>query len=250
MTNQSWRTGRVLRTSSLLVIRRIGHVFAHGKRRCRPLMAFDPTISLGNGREAYFRSTMARPYKVLKCSSCNYQFFMRVKLRYILPMGQMILAFVTIWWYNIWIHLAERIQDFPGKPVGYNAVLLMNAPVSVARHLFYDLSPRWSDAMYVVSVGLLWYWVGLNMDFWYQRRTIVVFRWAPLRIATDLLLIGWGPYSVWQYRNIDIVHVARFDWPWFVPDFASCLVWGLGPSLIFGRDLVQCFRGHIRRVAA
>ena len=54
MTNQSWRTGRLLRTTSLLVIRRIGHGFAHGKGGCRRLMAFGPAMNLGNGREPHF----------------------------------------------------------------------------------------------------------------------------------------------------------------------------------------------------
>lgn len=175
---------------------------------------------------------------------------MRVKLRYVLPLAQMILAAVTIWWFYLWINLADRIYDSPGSPVGFNAVLLMNAPVSIARSLFYQLSPQWSDSMYVASVGILWYWVALNVDSWYERRRVVMFRRVPIRIATDLVLIMLGPYSIWQGRNIDLVYIAQFAWKWSVPVFASCLLWMLGPPLLFGRDLVHCWRQNIPHVSA
>jgi hypothetical protein len=140
------------------------------------------------------------------------------------------------------MNLAVRVYDAPSNPVAFDAILLMNAPASALRNLLYHMSPRWSDPMYVAAVGILWYSVALNMDSLYARRTVPLFRWAPLRIATDLVLIALGPSSVWALRNTDLIQVARFDWPWFVPSFASCLFWAFGPPAVFGRDLVQSLR--------
>ena len=167
---------------------------------------------------------------------------MHLKLKYVLPVVQMILAAITIWWFYLWINLADRIYDAPGNPVGFTAMLLMNAPASALRNLFYDINPRWADAMYIGAVGALWRLVAFTMESLSARKTVAAFRKVPFRVATDMVLIAVGPSSIWAFRTVDLVHVAQFDWPWFAPDVAACLFWAVGPPIIFGRDIVLCVR--------
>ncbi len=169
---------------------------------------------------------------------------MRVKVKYALPLAQMLLAVVSIAWFYRWVAIADRIYDVAGTPAPFDLILLINAPVSLARNLFYHINPEWSDAMYVASIGILWHWVVLNIDSWRERRKVFLFAWVPLRIAADVALIWLGPYCLWQFRNIDVAH---FPWQWCVPSLASILLWSCGLPFIFGYDLIRCFRRKISR---
>jgi len=109
----------------------------------------------------------------------------------VLPLVQMLLAAISIWWCNQWELLTRA--DAPDYPVAFVAVLLVNGPVSIARDFFYSLSLQWADAMYVVSIGVLWFWVAWNMDSLYERKRVVMFSWAPPKNCNRPVVDGIRP---------------------------------------------------------
>jgi hypothetical protein len=98
----------------------------------------------------------------------------------------------------------------------------------------------WELGLTVATIGVLWYWVALNIDSLRERRAILHFAWAPLRIATDLMLTAMG-------ACLGVICVASMvssllPLPWRIPTYASLLIWSFVPMFIFGRDLVYCVR--------
>jgi hypothetical protein len=128
-----------------------------------------------------------------------------------------------------------------GGTTNYFALLvLINPPAAMLRNVWFNyVDIPWSDVMFVASIGLFWYWVGLNINSWQKRRTLLMFTWVPLRVIGDLVLIAFGPYFIWFLRRLD---VADMPWQWEAPALACVFCWLLGPAFIFGRDLIHCLR--------
>jgi hypothetical protein len=134
----------------------------------------------------------------------------------------------------------KRIYDAPPIPHAFTLLVFMNAPANLLRWAwFYHVDGVWSDAMFVALIGLLWYWVALSICSWRERRSIVLFSSAPMRVVADLALIAMGPTIALGFRPVDVAHLP---WLWRIPVAACFLVWSLGPVIIFGHDLIDCFR--------
>ena len=173
------------------------------------------------------------------------------KLKFVLPLGQMVLAVGLLWQSYHWDELnrPSRYSDSPG--IGPARVLLICVdgppllltalsfrPLGYGYWMFLGYGYRELDAMFVTCVGIFWYWVALNIWSWRQRNTLLLFKWTPLRIVADLLLMVLG--SVFMlFRNLDI---ADMRWPWRIPSLAFFLFWTFGPLFVFGCDLFRVVR--------
>ena len=119
----------------------------------------------------------------------------RVKLRYVFPAAQMALAVGLIWWSDQWFKVQMRLQDMPGPAPAFRLCISINAPIALPRALiFRHLSASWDYVVLVLAVGILWYWVALNVESWRRNRAVLGFRWIPLRLAVNLLLIAMGAF--------------------------------------------------------
>lgn len=165
---------------------------------------------------------------------------MRLKLRYALPLAQMALAVALLHWSDVWLRAAMRVADSPGVPPALTALRCINAPVVLVRGLWNPLVRYpWDDAIFVATIGIFWYWVALNIQSWRQRGTVLLFGWVPLRITTDLVLIGLGVFVCFVFGTASYLPLEGL-WAWFLR--ISVLAWSLGSVFLFGRDLIQCLR--------
>ncbi len=160
---------------------------------------------------------------------------MRVRFKYALPLTQMALAVALIWLSRRELAEAHAYSPTPA----FGLVVLINPPAAILRSLwFYHVdSSGWSDVLFVVSIGVFWWLVGLGMSYWRM------FTWKPLRITTDLALIALGPYFIWLLGRVDVAHMP---WRWEVPALGAVFCWLLGPAFIFGRDVIHCNRRKTR----
>lgn len=193
---------------------------------------------------------------------------MQLRLKYALPLAQMLLASALLICSSLWAPAAMRVCDMPGSTPAFGLLASINAPVAVARtfwisHLpgrtitladgriaFFDLV---DDATLVAAVGVFWYWVVLNIRCWRQWHAIIMFRWFPLRLATDGILMAVGLLSGFaglvEGRHIVLASDPRgtgcfgpLVWSnWLSIVIAGFfLSWSIGLIVLFGRDFLHC----------
>jgi hypothetical protein len=167
-------------------------------------------------------------------NDCN----VRVRIKYALPLAQMALAVALIWLSRRELAAAHTVG---GHTPAFGLLILINPPVAMLRGLWFNyVYDPWSDhVMFVASIGVFWYLVGLGIDYWQKRKTLLLFTRKPLRVTADLALIAVGPYFIWLLRSVD---VANMPWQLETPALAVVFCWFLGPAFIFGRDLIHFLR--------
>ena len=169
-----------------------------------------------------------------------------MKLEYLLPLAQMGVAAALLRWSYLWQKAAMRIMDLPGPAPAFTLLMSMNAPVFITRSLWGRYLPDlgWENSALIAAIGVFWFWVALNVQSWRARGTVVLFSWAPLRMAADLLLIAMGAYLGWfcigPVIGFPATAFSQLAWPWLIPTWAFLLFWSLGSVSIFGRDLLHC----------
>ena len=186
-----------------------------------------------------------------------------VKLKYLLPLLQMVLAIGLLRLSNSWVKAMRGVEDIPGPSPAFNLLVCINAPVGAARAFWFRYLPGyWVDLTFIVAIGLFWYWIALNINSWRERRMVVMFTWWPMRIAGDLLLIGVGAILlVYVYVNQFGVRMAvealrgplspgQLAWRWLVPNIGLPLVWSLALIFFFGRDFVHCVLRKKTRISS
>lgn len=176
-----------------------------------------------------------------------------ISLQYVLPLAQMIVAVLLRWHDYVWF---KRMAGFP--PPGWELSTAVNIPVALIRALWVQIGGlwgRWDDALYVAAVGLLWYWVALNVQSWRRNRTVRHFSNRPLRITADLLLIAMGIIfgCVVAFHDLDLSGYANLrrwywthlrspaTWLWLSIVVLHSL-WALSLLFFFGRDLICVWR--------
>lgn len=137
-----------------------------------------------------------------------------------------------------------RFDDMPGTAPAFKVCISINAPILLLRALWFRYASTIGDTLVLVlAVGVLWYWVGLNVESWQRNRTVVMFSWASLRMGGDLLLIAvgvfWGLTFVVNARDL-----RPTPWSWSVLLWASAflgplLAWSVVLIFFFGRDFVN-----------
>lgn len=163
---------------------------------------------------------------------------MRLKLKYTLPVAQMALAVALLHWSDVWYAADQRHLYSRNSPASF-VLLLINAPVALLRGYWNPLPPPWDRLTFIPAIGIFWYWVGLNVECWRERKTVRLFTSVPLRITADLLLIGSG---VLLFIVLGTDPLYEGPWRWF--SRIAVLTRSLGPIFLFGRDLIQCIRAN------
>ena len=185
---------------------------------------------------------------------------MRMKLKYVLPLAQMALAVWLLWWTIASERAAMRHSDMPGTPLVFAFLVSINAPLALPRvFVFMHLPGWWEYITFIAAIGLLWYWVALNIHSWKRERSLFTFSWSPLRLTVDIVAISLG--GILAYINWNEIHhyMPIFsNWSWLVPSTRLSLAWSgfwfipstvlyLGWSVVliyfFGRDFLHCFLG-------
>jgi hypothetical protein len=169
---------------------------------------------------------------------------MRLKLKYVLPLVQTLVAVALLVWTYRWERALMRVQDMPGTPPSFSLLIAINAPLAMPRALVSLYLPGWWDYITLIAViGLLWYWVALNIDSWRHRRTIFTFSWLPLRLAVDAVAVGIGGVLTlvsWQSIFHGYLRFSWGRWVWFVTCMGLFLAWAAVLIFCFGRDLLHC----------
>ncbi len=169
---------------------------------------------------------------------------MRMKLKYALPLVQMALALALLVWSQLWSRAMMRTQDMPGPSPAFTLLVSLNAPVALPRTFWFRYLPdRWDDVTFIVAIGLLWYWVALNVQSWRQQRMAYTFSRTPLRLTCDFVLISvgifWG-FTSWSETVSRYLPIAWSGWLWFVLRMGLQLTWCVMLILFFGRDFIHC----------
>lgn len=175
-------------------------------------------------------------------------------LRWVLPAAQMAVALTLIWRTYVWGETVGAIQTSPGTAPAFTLLVAINTPLALLRDLWYrDLGYVRDDITLVSGIGLLWYWVALNIYSWRRTRAVLMFRWFAPRIAGDLLLIStgvfWGLYCVDDIFGTSllpfaVVHHSGLGYPapwvlWYIAAEVFRLGWSVVLIVIFGRDLIM-----------
>lgn len=181
---------------------------------------------------------------------------MRLKLRFVLPVVQMLVAVALLVWTDRWERALMRIMDMPGTPPSFTLLIAINAPLATPRALVYRYLPGWWDQItLVVVIGVFWYWVSLNIESWQQKRRLFIFSWVPLRLVADAIAVAigvmwvfmlWGAhwYTVPRYTVPPGVSIVRgwslSQWLRFVPCSFLPVLWSATLIFFFGRDILHC----------
>lgn len=172
----------------------------------------------------------------------------RPTLRYVLPVAQVGFALGLL-------SLAHHRSEMLGSHAAWKILLGVNAPLISVRFLWWDVLAYYqadfpmgllADGVSLVAVGLLWHGVTLNLEAWRQRRSVLNFKFRPLRAIVDVMLLSlglfFGFFAVYALAHLDgIPPNSTLFWLWWVPDLLQAFfsgLWGLALAIPFGRDLV------------
>jgi hypothetical protein len=166
----------------------------------------------------------------------------------------MVLAVVLLRLIFLW-DVATRMDDMAGKHPAFLLLLCLHLPLMlVLKPLLFGSLPEL--AVLVAAIGVFWYLVVLLVHRYSERGTIFPAEWMALRIVADVVLIAMPTCLGWlfiedikDYPNIYALRHSLVGWSWFIPTYASLLMWILGPIFVFGNDLVRCFRRSSPRIA-
>ena len=170
---------------------------------------------------------------------------MRMNLRYALPAAQMALG--LLWWTDRWFKTVGRFDDMPGPAPAFRLCISINAPIALVRALWFRHASTFGDYLILVlAVGVLWYGVALNVESWRRDRTVLTFRWVPLRLAADLLLIAmgafWGLTFASEVRDVIFPYRHWSGWLWPSAILGPLFAWSIALIFFFGRDFIHCVR--------
>ena len=119
---------------------------------------------------------------------------MRLKLKFLLPSLQILLAVVLYWQSDAWNQAQRRISDMPGPDPAFTLLVAINFPAALVRAFVLAPLPEvWNRAFFIGSIGLLWYWLVLEYQSWRKRREAFTFYMEPSA--------GVRRFIVDRYRN-------------------------------------------------
>jgi hypothetical protein len=151
---------------------------------------------------------------------------------------------------------SSRTSHLPGTPDAFVALMVIDAPAALARMMWTATwSNRWSlftfsigyrlmDAIFVASVGALWYWITVGIEAWQERNFVRRRAASAMQFAGELVLVGIGLCILWFSRTIDL---RVLPWTCFGPSLVALLIWSFGPLCILGLDLSRFLALHRAR---
>lgn len=169
---------------------------------------------------------------------------MRLKLKYALPLAQIAMALTLLiedafWW--------QPNHSLSSGPSPYFSVLVaINAPAVIARAFWFLHVPQWCDyAALLVTIGLLWYWVALNVHSWQKERRAWTFSRPVLRFIADAALVGLGvlfAYLVYCDLSRSYNPPPSLGWAGFSIYEVLRAAWSAFLIFFFGCDLIRSIR--------
>ena len=177
-----------------------------------------------------------------------------MKIKYALPVAQMMLATTLLWWDHLLSRVADRACDMAGPTPAFSLLVAINMPVNLLRVVWYRHVPYpLEDFILIAAVGLFWYWIARNVASWRQRRTLFSSWWRPVQLLVDLAIVAVGLvcclYGVGKgYDGLRsfTYGVGCFGpnlWFRFLPLIligCSYLAWSFVLIFFFGRDFIHC----------
>jgi hypothetical protein len=135
-----------------------------------------------------------------------------------------------------------HIQDMPGPSPQFSFLVAMNLPVGLVRVLVYRHTPEMVDRIiFIVMIGLLWYWVGLNIEQWQKNQTVFTFSRVRPRLALDLFLVAAGLLC----GLVGAIQTKQSLYPAGEKGILiSSFVWCLALVVPFGWDLFRSVRAR------
>jgi hypothetical protein len=178
---------------------------------------------------------------------------MRLPLKYALPLLHVCVALGLFTCDARWWRTVARSMDMPGPSPAFQLLASINAPLALPRALmFRHLHGLWDPITFIAAIGVFWYWVGLNIVSWRERRAAYLFSKIPLRLLADVLLIGVGVFWIfvcWKeiYPNPQERLFSAPDWGWYALLLGLPILWGIVLISFFGYD---CIHSLVRRKSA
>jgi hypothetical protein len=147
-------------------------------------------------------------------------------------------------WAHVWDAAAQRLNDAPGPSPAFQLLIAINAPLGLPRALWSRyLLGYWEyfdDAVFILAVGLFWFWIALSVHSLREQGTIVTFAWSPLRVIFDLLLFADGGFLAFFFADSILHKFAIFKQLWFLSTLVLFALWSLVLILFSARDLIDC----------
>ena len=188
----------------------------------------------------------------------------KMKLKVMLPAANIALRLLLLRWDNSLSHLAGAC-DSPGPSPADRLLMSMNAPlIFQLRIWYYSFSYPWNVAMEMIAVGLLWYWVAVNISSWRSGGNMITLSWRPARFGLDatLIILGlifgllavnetrWGVIYAEYMRRWGLNSVGCFgpiSYQSLAAMAAACFYLGWCAVLVLfcGRDVIQGRRGAV-----
>lgn len=190
---------------------------------------------------------------------------MRVRLRHVLPVAQMLVAIGLYRWSDLWLQAAQRgarHEPYMGSSPGFDLLVALNAPLVFVKFLCYRMERLWyryphgstwwtlsfpelmARAIFILTIGMLWYWVVQNFESWRSMRTVYTFSQLSLRLLSDGLLMAMGLIcGSWLLSEYQYLRMPLWQswWHWIsIPCLAT---WAVFLIFFFGRDFVNAIRG-------
>src|SRR3979409_2091828 len=101
-----------------------------------------------------------------------------MKIKYALPVAQMVLAATLLWGDHSLSRSAYRVCGGAAPRPAFSLLVAINMPVDLPR-IVWDryLSYPWDAFILIEAVGLFWYWIALNAPSWRRRRNVFSSWW-------------------------------------------------------------------------
>jgi hypothetical protein len=164
---------------------------------------------------------------------------MKLKLKYLLPVTQIVFAIFLLHQQQLWI-IQNRHQDMPSPGAAATVLALINSPIAVLRGIWSrSFHVFWPDWFFVLVLAVFWCWAGQEIESRLGRRGQATVARESFRIAADVLLTWCSVGLVFGSRYID---VRWFPWPYIVVSVMFFLFWTLVPLLLLVRDLLSIAR--------
>jgi hypothetical protein len=167
-----------------------------------------------------------------------------MRLRYVLPAVQVVIALALYYWSDRWFAWAMHVYDMPGPSPAFTLLVCLNPPAALLRASYFRHVPElWDRAIFIPSIGLLWYWVARNIESWRSRHTPFTFSRRVPRLLLDLLLLALAVYcGFWALSELGYLNFPwSFSWSHWL-SFLLLLLWSASLIFFFGRDFVLCAR--------
>jgi hypothetical protein len=138
------------------------------------------------------------------------------------------------------------IHGYAGALPSFPTSRLHQRPPSTTASICVPSSARLVDPVtFTVAIGLFWYWVGMNIVSWRERRAAYLFSWRPLQLLADVLAIGVGLFWIgvcWnEIRHPNERLFSVQDWLWYALLFGLPILWGIVLISFFGYDCIHSF---------